>query len=307
MSHEFESGVFNRVPAWHGLGVVYNEEEKLTPRKAIKIANLDWNVSKKPIFLGDGTKIPGKFATVRESDNKPFGIVGSRYNVIQNQDGFDYLSDLVDDGEIEIETAISLYEGKVVTIVAKRPEHVLVAGEEVEEWLVFTNPHDGSGAAKVFFTPIRIVCANTQNYALSSVKNYYNIRHSGDVIGKLNDARVAINMSFQYTQDVKNLGEELATRKITGKGFMSFLDRLVPVPNKEKHPRAHRNAENRRSNIGRIFKYSENLENIRFTKWGALQSVVEYTNHSVNYKNKRFEKILDGPELNQKALEILTA
>lgn len=295
-----------------GTDLAYGHNEfqgKLSPEKAIEVSGLDWEVEKRPVLYDTTAGIvsaPGQYVIVRKDTDEAFCTVGSRYKEIQNKHAFDYLSNLVDDGDIEIETAVSLKGGKVITVIATKPDHIQIAGEDYGEKLVFTNPHDGSGSAHVFFSGIRYYCRNVQNMMLSGAKNKYSIRHSGNTLEKLQDARIALNMSFKYTEELKEVGEELASIRINGKDFMAFLDKLLPVPNREKHPRLYNNVCRDRANIGSIFKYSENLENIRPTRWGALQSVIQYTNHR-DYKSqeKRLEKIITGPALNQRAMELL--
>ena len=316
MSHRFESGVFNQTGAWHGMGIVFEGDGPLTADIAIRLSNLDWEVEKRPMFTldGKGNKVlsPGKFEVVRKSDDRILTekSVGKRYQVIQNIEGFQYLNDLVDNGELVIETAISIYDGSVVTIVARRPDNILIAGEELAQYIVFTNPHTGIGSARLLTTPVRIVCANTQELALATAKRWYSIAHTANAKVQLQSARDKLELSFSYTEELQRLGEELATQSIGGgKGFMDFLKTLVPLPDADDHPKAHDNAFEVMSGIGRIFKYEENLNDIRNTKWGALQAVLQWVQHEKEFKTRerRFEKILEGNDIVKRAQEILVA
>lgn len=312
----FESGVFNQVGAWHGMGVVFQGDGPLHADVAIKLANLDWEVEKRPVYTpkgnGDLQLVPGRFEVVRKSDDKVLTdkSVGKRYRVIQNIQGFQYLNDLVDNDGLEIETAISIYDGSVVTIVARLPEDMEIAGEKIAQYVVFTNPHTGIGSARLLTTPVRIVCANTQRLALSTAKSWFPIAHTAGADIKLQEARDALKLSFKYNNELATLGESLAAQSIGGgKGFMRFLNTLVPLPDAEEHPKAYDNAFDVMRSIGTIYKYADNLNDIRPTKWGALQSVIQHVDHSKTYSSstRRFEKILEGDKLIKDAQEILTA
>ena len=88
MAHEIETYedqaafVSVRQDAWHQLGTVVPNE--LTAEEALRYAHLsNWNVRKEPLFIGNGTEVQDRFATVRDN---PFiegqvdilGVVGSK-------------------------------------------------------------------------------------------------------------------------------------------------------------------------------------------------------------------------------------
>ena len=50
---------------------------------------------------------------------------------------------------------------------------------------IFSNTHDGSGSVKVAITPIRVVCNNTLNLALSTAKRSFSMIHTGDIKEKM--------------------------------------------------------------------------------------------------------------------------
>ena len=59
-------------------------------------------------------------------------------------------------------------------------------------YLVFMNSHDGTGAIKAAMTPIRVVCMNTLNLALSTAKRSWSANHTGNIEGRLQDARYTL-------------------------------------------------------------------------------------------------------------------
>lgn len=312
MSHEFESGVVANEQAWHGLAVVHVEADggKLYAEEALEKSGLDWRVFKEPI-VRKGVPVAGKFYTVRDSDDSVLGIVGSGYEPVQNRDGFGFLNDLVDTDQIEIETAMSLREGRRVVILARRPDSVLVAGEELIPYLCFTNTHDGSGSVQMFATPVRVVCQNTLTMALSGVSNRYRMRHTSGVHVKLEEARKALEISFKYTDELAQVGEWMAETSISDREFDGFLKSLVPIAEDEKRKAVCGRVERRREEIREVYTTADNLNNIRGTRWGALNAVAEWVDHRKGYQSpdRRFEAIVvqNDPRqrLDQRAMELL--
>lgn len=310
MAHEFEGGVFANKAAWHGLGTVFNEEQqnrKLKAKEAIELGGLNWEVDLVPIEYGG--EYTGYNIVVRDTDDSVLGCVGNRYEPIQNHQAFTMLDQLIDGGELLIETAISLQGGKRVCVVARRPDHILIAGEEHIPYIVCALSHDGTGAARFLTTPTRVVCMNTFRVAMDNAKSSYSVRHTTSAGQRLMKARAALDISFQYTDTFAIMGEELVNTKFSESELDKFLKQLVEDPKEEDRKRAQRNAEVERAAIKDVYKSAENLNNIRGTKWGALNAVVEYNQHYKTYRDadRKFCTLLDNQSNNQRALALLTA
>lgn len=308
MSHEFESGVFNRTPAWHKLGKLWTpafEGDKLTSQKALELADLNWQVDLVPIEYND--QETGFYLVVRDKDDSVLGSVGPEYQPIQNHQAAKVLDDLVDSDDLEIETAISIFNGKKVVILARRPEYIEISDDQYIPYIAAVLYHDGSGAARLYYTHVRIVCANTFEAAEGAVNRYFVIRHSGDTEYRLEEARKALAMSFKQSDDFVQMGRKLIDVKISDREFDRFLKRLVEDPISDEAERARKNAQDRREHIKSTWKYSDNLDNIRGTRWGALNAVIEWEQHFRSYSSdeRRVATTLDGNPLQRKAKKLL--
>ena len=98
---------------WHGLGLVI--PERVNSEEAIKLAQLNYTVDKLPV-LGDvpnsGIKtLPKKFITYRTDTGDLFGVVGNKYQSVQNVNAFDFFDAIVGKGEAIYETAGCLLKG----------------------------------------------------------------------------------------------------------------------------------------------------------------------------------------------------
>ena len=304
-----ESLFYVRETPWHGQGI--RVEDAPTSEDAIRLAGLNWEVEQKPIYLADGTEIKGNFANVRSSDNKPLGIVGDRYKIVQNTDAFAFTDALLGEG-VRYETAGSLKDGKVIWLLARMPEQIEILGDKVDPYMVFTNTHDGSGAVRVCMTPVRVVCNNTLNAAMRGAKRVWSARHTGSVTNKLDDARETLQFANQYLKATKQTFEELHKVKLNEFNLYRMVDTIIPIT-ENMTDRQKTNQKIIRDDI--LFRYKEapDLKVLDQTGARLVQAVADTTSHmepfrqTVNFKENRFKKTLDGNEILDKTISILLA
>jgi phage/plasmid-like protein (TIGR03299 family) len=297
--------------------------ERMNMQQFIAESPLNWPVNKYPAFIqvdGEFIPVPNRYFTTRVDDNgggalkyTPFEAVAEGYTVIQNQDGFQCLTDLVDSGELIVDSALELSGGKTIAISARLPEHVEIAGQDVATHLIFGTNHARGGSAVIFSHNRQLSCAN-ELAALKIAKQYkYTIRHSRNAFIRLEDARQGLRLSFQHTQEMKKLGESLASEKIDNAFYNKFLRSLVELDKIDpaKKERAYRRAQGQRYAIHNIMRDADYLDDYRFTKWGLYQAVTDYESNVRQHRgdpNRYRMKLASGQApLTNRALELLTA
>lgn len=146
MSHEVETMAFAGVLPWHGLGT--RVEKGISVDDMLIQAGLNCSVSQRPLYfpkeVGSKTlkRAHGKFALVRDSDEKMFDITGERWNPIQNFAVLDFFREFVDVGDMHIETAGSLRGGKFVWALAQLSEDFKIGKTDfVKPYLLLMSPH----------------------------------------------------------------------------------------------------------------------------------------------------------------------
>lgn len=273
----------SRHPVWHGLG--QRVDEAVTAEEAIKLARLDWSVSKEPVYLlreNSGKKVyvplEGAYSVTRDQDQKSLGFVGADYVPFQNWEAFAWFDSLVDSGEAKYETAGALYGGRRIWMMAKLPETMLVAGgEAVDQYLYLETSHDGSKATTVGISPVVIVCQNTLNMAMSRAKQTFSIRHTQSAAGKIAEAREALQLTFKYQDEFKREVEALVTLDLTDELFAEILK-----ANMVWQPKATP------KNIEAVVTNRLNSPTIRDEQrksaWGAVQSLTEWSQHHRAYR-----------------------
>ena len=215
-----------REKPWHGLGT--RVVEAPTSKDALRLAGLDWKVEQEPIFTETKELISGYKANVRNTDRSVLGVVTDRYKVIQNEAAFAFVDALLGEG-VRFETAGSLNGGKRVWMLAHMPHEYIITGERISPYLVFTNTHDGSGAIKACITPIRVVYQNTLNLALQQAKRQWSMIHTGDIKGKLDEARESLFMAEKYMDHLGMEFENLRMKKLLEREVLEYIDLLLPL------------------------------------------------------------------------------
>lgn len=183
-----------------------NVENCKTAAEVISTAGLDWQVAKcelvakMPVYgdrpedngfiFGSNNYVecPNAFATYRTDYNIPLGIVKERYTPVQNVEAFTFFDNAIGKDKAIWQTAGFFGMGERIFVSAKLPKNILVQGDPVENYLIFTTSHDGSSGVKILFSPIRVVCENTLNAAIATSSNYVSFRHTKSVHGNLDIA-----------------------------------------------------------------------------------------------------------------------
>lgn len=290
---------------WHGLGT--KVESALTAEQAIVAAGLDYTVEKRPMFLESGIKIVGHYATVRTDTNDQLGVVGNRYEVLQNKSAFSLFDGIVSVKEAIYETAGALGKGEKIWLLAKLPGYIKTIGEDVtEKFVLLSNSHDGSSAVEIMFTPIRVVCQNTLNVALRNFSHRASLRHTINIGSKVEEVRETLGIISQQYTFFEEASQKLATVELTKDAFKDYLKNSGVVPKKEDDDQSTR-AENIMEEVSRLFEVGKgaDLPGAKGTAWGAFNAVVEYVDHYRGSKSleNRAKSLLfgSGAQLKQRA------
>ncbi len=295
MSASVESMMFVREVPWHGLG-----KQLTTPpssKEAIVAAGLDWKVNSNPIYDADGNEISGFKANTRDIDNKVLGVVGKKYKIVQNSDAFDFTDSLLDDGMV-YETAGSLNEGKKIWLLGKMPE-TKILNDDIEPYVCFVNSHDGTGAIKVCMTPVRVVCNNTLNFALSTAKRMWSTIHVGNMESKLAEARETLGLITNYMDSLNLDCEKMAGHKMSDAEFEAIFDELYPVDPDEDSKRRVENINVIKTTLFNCLQALD-VKQYKDTAYGKMMAVTDFANHSKpnrmtdKYCENRWGKIITG-------------
>ena len=285
-----------RQPAWHNLGTVFEEEVNTT--QMLELAHLDnWNVRLEDVAIPDGFASDKSYSFV--SRTNPFdkdqtdvlGIVGERYVPLQNEDLFSFGDNLLDGGG-RWETAGSIKNGRVVFGSIALTDSITLdpngRADKIDNYLLINTSHDGSIAIQASITPVRVVCANTLNLALSSfrgknsAKQSFKIRHTSTAEGKIAVAREALGLAHKYIDEFSVMANAMIEKEITGAEFDKIVALAYPAPEKDaKGSQKKYDGKIELLNDIYVGKYNNTISG---TAWGAYNALTERLDW---YRNSR--------------------
>ena len=311
MSHEVEKMVFAGATPWHGLGTEIDDATNFWD--AFQLAGLDWEVKTEPLYRKDGTPVKAQ-ASVRESDDKVLGVVGPRWTPLQNRQAFEVFEPLIDSGDMRLHTAGSLRGGERVWVLCQLGLNntEIVPNDEIAKFALLSNGHDGKLAVHFGFTPIRVVCANTESMAREcEASKLIRVRHHRFVknnVEKLRDIMNLADAEFETTADQFRF---LASKQINSADLNKYVKIVLDV-----HEQKADELSTRTKNIiGKVEEFfllgkGNDLPGVNGTYWAAYNGVTEYLNYEKGRNSEnRMDSLWFGQNgnLSQKALTTAVA
>jgi len=303
MAHDLEIGSNGEVafaslrqPAWHNLGTVFQEEVNTT--KMLELAHLDnWNVRLEDVAIPENFESDKSYSFVTrtnpfdKSKNDVLGVVGERYVPLQNEDLFSFGDNLLDGGG-RWETAGSIKNGRVVFGSIALTDSITLdpngRADKIDNYLLINTSHDGSVAIQASITPVRVVCANTLNLALSSfkgkkdVKQTFKIRHTQTAEGKIAVAREALGLAHKYIDEFSAIANKMIETEITKSQFDKIVELAYPMPEKDAKGSVKK-YDSKIDLLNSIYVGQYN-DTISGTAWGAFNALTERLDW---YRNSR--------------------
>lgn len=296
MAHQFESGFFVREPAWHGLGNVIDTAP--TTADGLRMAGLDWKVRKELAYDQRGVVVDDLFLNVRDKDNKVLGTVGTKYKIVQPVEAMDFIDSLIGK-DIQLDTAGSLYGGRVIWILAKAPQ-VDVLGDAIQPYVYVRTSFDGSSQTKAGTTATRIVCANTLDMAEKDCQRQFTVRHTTKLETRLAEAQRVMKLNKDYMAAFNAKAERYAKRKVTSAEFTMLVNEIFGVEDLMT-PREKTNLMHLKGQFGQALRRPD-LDNFKGTGWhiwnamGDFASHVEPIRRTATTDDARWDSFMNGNE-----------
>lgn len=309
MAHMVETMAYAGEVPWHGLGVKVPND--LSPAQMLEKAGLDWTVEKIPAFADIGNKkvSVGWSALTRSSDQSILSVVSNDWNPIQNHEAFQFFDEYCKAGDMEMHTAGSLRDGQIVWALAKvKDSFDLFKGDQVDSYLLFTNPHKFGQCIDIRFTPIRVVCNNTLTLSLS--------QHSDRVVKKnhrrafdAQEVKETLGIATSKLQKYKEMAQFLGSKKYKDETIKEYFNRVFPVIayDKEKGPQR----KDLSKSATRALEIVHTQPGARFAEgswWQAFNAVTYLTDHEIGRsQDTRLQSAWFGANKNLKIKALETA
>ena len=309
MAHMIETIAYAGEVPWHGLGVKVPAD--LSPAQMLEKADLNWTVEKTPAFANIGGKqvSVGWSALTRSSDNSILSVVSNDWNPVQNSEAFEFFDEYCRVGDMEMHTAGSLRDGQIVWGLAKvKDSFDLFKGDQVDSYLLFTNPHKFGQCIDVRFTPIRVVCNNTLTLSLSQ-KSDRVVKKNHRTEFNAAEVKQTLGIATEKLAKYKEMAAFLGSKRYTEETAKQYFNTVFPVIayNKEKGPQRKELSKS----ATRALEVLDTQPGARFAEgswWQAFNAVTYLTDHEIGRsQDTRLQSAWFGANKNLKIKALETA
>ena len=228
MAHLVETMAYAGEVPWHGLGVPVSND--LTPAQMMEKAGLDWRVDEVDCYIKtrNGEVKTGQKALVRSTDDRILTTVGENWNPVQNSEAFEFFSEYVLAGDMEMHTAGSLKDGQMTWALAKvKDSFELFKGDKVDSYLLFSNPHQYGKSIDIRFTPIRVVCNNTLTFSLEQQAEK-SVKVGHRVAFDASEVKRALGIATSKLNTYKEMAQFLGSKRYTQDNVIEFFNTVFP-------------------------------------------------------------------------------
>lgn len=287
--------------------------------EAIVQAGLDYEVQKLPVFFNPRigktpkmTKVPDRFVVYRTDNHTPMGVVGKKYEILQNREAFNFLDSLIAGGAM-FETAGTYGLNGAKSFISISTQKIKVLDDDIQPYIVLTNSFDGTGTVKVSFSPIRCYCSNTLALISKKVKslhlNSLSVRHTKSMAIAMEQGKEILFQNTQYLETLKSISELLAVTPFSEEAFKKMCEVFYPIDNNQSKKAVTMNTE-MLEELFRAYK-AEDLQNFRGTAYHAWQAFSDFESHKTSQRKTDRENerglvlAVNGMPLLTKALEYI--
>lgn len=225
------------------------------------------------------------------------GDVGKNYNILQNEEAFDFLDGML--GAAKFETAGYYGRNNAQAFITMSTDGFKILGDDFANYILLTNSFDGTSTVKVAFTNTRVFCSNTIMRALrnSDAQNRISITHCKTLKDRLAAAREVLLENTKYMDALKEEAELLAVKPFSRDAFIALANKLYPtditffddalIPQgKLTDEQAEKKVKKNVIEFRHLMEaYDQvDLDNFEGSAWRAVQAACDHESHAVRFK-----------------------
>jgi phage/plasmid-like protein (TIGR03299 family) len=182
------------------------------------------------------------------------------------------------DADLGISSAGLLRNRGVAWVEVSLDESIFgVAGIQFRPNLLNTTSFDGTIATTHKKTIQFTVCDNTRDIALGEDGATFKIKHSANSLGRVGEARAALELVHRLADDFQAALETEVSTKVSDIQFKQVLNVLVPIP--ADAGRGRTTALNKQDEISRLYRFDPRCEPWTGTAFGVAQAYNTWWHH----------------------------
>jgi len=267
----------------------------LTVEGALDALGLDFEVEMRKVYThtpkGHRVTIPGHFANVRTDTEEVLGLVGDRYQIVQNRDALSLGNVLLDSGDALIESGWSLRGGRATGVTLRIPSaDISVPGDgggSLPMFLLIGNSHDGNSSVTGHVGPVRLACTNMIRLFIRSAVSTFKIRHTSGIEGKIAAMRDALGITFRYKVEFEKAADQLLHVTLAERQVAEILQATFPIAADSSDAQREKAVQ---TALMANWQSSPTIEGVRETGWGLVNAVNEYFEHLQPVRTRSFDR-----------------
>jgi len=253
--------------------------------EALSISNLNFNVTKENLFLGNGVRVNGKVAQVanyKTGEHKILGITGQNYEIIQNPEAFAFANYLNDDFAF---VKGGLTHTGMIYLIGKLPE-INILDDKFTPYVIFQNSFNGKYQLSAAITPLRVVCQNQFNIAFKETANTIRIRHSKNLMGNLENAKIVLKGVSNYMTELNQIAGRFSQLKFNKTEFEHVMDIIFPTK-QSADVKQIKNIEEKKLEFVNAYSQDDNA-NFKGSAWGIINAYTDILTHRTESKQTKY-------------------
>jgi len=269
-----------------------------TPSEALDQVGLNWIAEPVNMITENGIGIPNHKAIYRSDTKDILGVVGTNYQIIQNNIAFATFDTLCKDYNMNFNNSYLINHGATVIVEGTLNGKITIRkGDEVLRKIRISNSFDGTSGFSVDFYSYRLICSNGLMGVARDRKA--SIRHTLNAEARIMQAMTILARSTQYFESFEHNCQILAQKMMDTKMVNAFLDGMFSEKETTRTDNIKEAVESR-------FKYGQG--NGQGTAWDLYNGVTEYVDH---FKGKDTHKRIissqfgTGTKIKEKAFSML--
>lgn len=290
----------DRILPWHRLGTAV--PDGATVEEMLDIASCNYDVfttnvaavdangnmlydsSGRPVIINDSR------ATVRSNADGSFkGIstVGTRYVVQQNREVLDravsvakIMRGLKSDENVRVDACGSIGGGREFFATVHLGTNTIDPNgiaDQIDEYLVVRNGHDGKTPITFVNTPIRVVCKNAIMVAVNEASKKVTARHTKNADSIVNDGMEVAKQWSDLSRKTKKIAERMIQIPITNNDTVASVARNVLFRSSGKKSTQH--LDFAVESIVNLYLNNRNSASYGKNGWSLYNAMVEYLDH----------------------------
>ena len=275
--------------------------------EVLEKVNGNWIAEPQELITSGGLFVPKAKAIVRGDNNKVLGVVGERYNIIQNQEAFSFFDKVVESNKATYQDFVELDGGQKTILTANYGEKQEVAKNDIIRFQIkLINSFNGTSSFKIEHSALRLVCTNgmTRNEKFSTVS----VRHSNNKEVRMKEALNLLTDSESYYQDFLLKCQSLTQKALDSKMIDTFLNNLLEIDPELPSKEISTNKKNSKKEILHLANHGRG--NKGESMWDLYNGSTEFVDHHKgSNSNKRLKSstLGAGRTMKDRAFELALA